>query len=466
MRGKPILALVFVAMLAVVLTIPLRGTSDGGSQKSKRARSEDKPTPHETKTPEEKVTPSAEPTEEPTEEPVDNARLTGKYPKSCLEAAPAPEDSGLLAIDQGAGIEIGDIAGGDPVTVDDESPFRWSPSGQYLMAGSGTVYDASGNEVASLFEDGGSFSWGWSPISDCLVYASEEGGVSVFVPGSRPKRSLHEGLFSGFSFSPSGGDLAFVEDDPENQEAHIWVTSLSTGKGRRLTTLEPSLDEEVVLAGWTPDATQVLFWNGSSEALLETGGSLFAVSAGGNVQSLASVLAYRDFVTPCGDDLLAVVGGGARNKSNSKRLARLQVGSPPEYLTPPDAHDVSPSCSPDGDLVAVARSAGASGKRPGRLAILGLDGTVQFSSAASGFGDAYPLWGPGSAGVLFVRQPSSGEDDPELWRISQTSPAQSTGIALRSVGREPGLLRDSWGQWIDWSADLPSGVSVMSPAES
>ncbi len=466
MRGKPILALVFVAIIGVALSIPLRDSADRRSASTSAAS--ETPSPKKAETPTEEPTPSAEPSEteppedEPQDEPSDQARLSGSFPNKCLTPTPAPEGAGLLAIDQENEIEISDTSGGAQANVEDKFPFKWSPTGKYLMAGSGTVYDSRGEKVASLFESG-SYSWAWSPIADCVVYASQEGGVSVFAPGSKGPTTLHDGLISRFSFSPSGGDLAYIEDDTENQESHLWVTSLATGKARRLTSFQLSSGEEVVLAGWTPDARHVLFWRGGGEALLRSGSSLFAASATGEVKSLARVVAHRDFLTSCGNNLLAIVGGGARIEANSKRLATLQVGKVAEYLTPPGAHDVSPSCSPDGDLVAVARGPQANGRGGAHhLTVLDLNGSVRFASSDTTSEDAYPLWGRGDAGILFIRRPVGGVGDPELWRISQTSAAQPTGAELRSVRRKPGIFRDSWGHWLDWSADQPSGVSVQS----
>jgi hypothetical protein len=187
-------------------------------------------------------------------------------------------------------------------------------------------------------------------------------------------------------------------------------------------------------------------------------------SPDGSVTRVASVLAHRDFLASCGNDLYAVVGGGARVEPNGKRLARVSVGGNVEYLTPETAHDVSPSCSPEGNLIAVARSASTDGRGPASLTVIDTSGNVQFSSQSEGSKDAYPLWGRGNAGVLFIRQPAIGGGDPEVWSISQTSPASPTGATLRSVRRQPEIFRDSWGHWLDWSADEPSGVSVLSKA--
>ncbi|MDQ4143352.1 MAG: hypothetical protein M3198_06335 [Actinomycetota bacterium] len=465
MRGKPILALAFVAIIGVALSFPLR--DPGRSGDSRRLSAEATPT-SAPQTPDE-TPPSPEPSETkspekdpPEDEPADTDRLTGTYPKKCLSPASPPEGSGLLAVNQGNGIEISDINGDPTATIEDRFPFKWSPSGRYLMGRSGRVYDSGGDETARLF-DSGSVSWAWSPIADCIVFASLEGGVSTFTPGSGSVK-LHNGLMSRFSFSPSGGDLAYVEDDPDDQKAHLWVASLASGRARRLTTLDLASGEEVVLAGWTPDASHVLFWRGAPDALLRTGGSLFAASADNEVKRLARVVAHRDFIASCGEELLAVTGGGSRLKANSKRLAVLEAGQSARYLTPAEAHDISPSCSPDSTHVAVARSPQADGRGPASLTVLDLSGNVVFASEQTEATDAYPMWGRGDAGLLFIRQ-APGEGVPELWQISQTTPAQPTGLSFEGIRRDPGIFRDSWAHFLDWSADQPTGLSALSEEE-
>ena len=453
MRGRPILAGIFVVALGFVLSIPLRGTGDGQptSVRDPKATptSESQPTPDETSPPKEAKL-------------VDKTELTGAYPEECLEPVTEPGGDGLLAIDQGRGIEITDTSGAEPVLIDDSFPFKWSPSGGYLMAGSGTIYDETGDEVATLSSSDG-LSWAWSPIADCLVF-SDGDGLSVLVPGSDPA-PLHEGPISRFSFSPSGGDLAYYTDGgPEKKESSLWVASLAGDVSRRITTIGVPTQDEVLLAGWTPSGSHVLFWTGPSDLLLRDGKALLAASAEGKVQEAGLVLAHRDFLTACGKDLLGVIGGGARVEPNEKRLAILKPGRDPEFLTPSGNHEVSPSCSPDEEFIATIRSASATGDASGRLTIIDRTGSVELTTQDSGYEDAYPLWGRGDAGVLFVRDPSGRGSDPELWHVSTTSSPQPIGVTLRRVTRDPAIFRDSWGHWLDWSADLPSGLSVISGA--
>ena len=454
MRGRPILALVFVVLTALVLTIPLRNTGDEAEpRRASRPQPTAQPTPEEEPTPEDTPTPQPSPTPDATTPP-DTARFAGDFPDECLEPVDPPADGGLLAIDQGEVIEISDLTGDGTASVADEFPLEWSPSGRYFMAESGTIYDTSGGEVASLLNEDATSYWGWSPISDCVL-TTDGTAMSVFLPGGG-RETLHSGAITGFAFSPSGGSLAYLEGDEDSGTAHLWVASLSNGRSNRLTTLELAAGEEVVLGGWTPDARHVLYWQGSAEELLDPGRKLQAVSAGGRIAELPTVLAHRDFVAAC-DDLLAITGRGSRVQDSPKRLAVLDVGEGSRVLTPEGSQDVSVTCSPTADFLATVRTPEDEGRGPGALTVVDTGGSEVLTADDASFNDAYPLWGRAGAGLLFVRWPLDG-DDPVLWHIAEGGAPAPTGITLEGIDAKPGLLRDSWGHWLAWSAAQPSGV--------
>ena len=467
MRGRPILALVFVALTAIVLTIPLRGLGDEGSGKaagptkksekpSESPTPETSPTPDATPTPEESPTPEDSPTPD---EVATTARFEGDYPQDCLAPIDPPADDGLLAIDQGSQIEITDVNGSGSASVEAEFPLRWSPSGEYFMTASGIVYDKEGNEGPSLLNLETTSYWGWSPVADCLL-TSDGTALSVFVPGGG-RETLHGGPITRFAFSPGGGDIAFVQEDADD-EASLWVASLANGKANRIADFELGSDEEIVLAGWTPDARHVLYWQGSPDAVLEDR-KLQAVSATGKVTELATVLAHRDFLASCDDELFAIVGGGARVEKHPKRLAVLTVGSAPRILTPAGSQDIGVTCAPAGNFIATVRTPDVEGRGPGALTVMDLDGTEVYSVDDPSFKDAYAVWGRGGAGLLFVRQSLEG-GKPVLWHIPEGGSPAPTGITLDGIDHKPGTLRDSWGRWISWSADQPNGVHSTSGA--
>jgi Tol biopolymer transport system component len=119
------------------------------------------------------------------------------------------------------------------------------------MTGTGDLHHVrpEGALNPSLFNSDGSVSWAWSPVSDCVVFALEKKGVWVFAPDGVGRRRIFDGLVSRFAFSPDGDQLAFVQDDTENEQATLSIASLTNGKTRRLTRLDVASEEEIVLAG-------------------------------------------------------------------------------------------------------------------------------------------------------------------------------------------------------------------------
>ena len=465
MRGRPILALVFVTLVALALTIPLRNTGDDqGSRRADKDRSAAQPTPEETpapspaSTPTPEETPTPEKTPEP-EEPPDTATFAGEYPQECLNNVGPPTDDGLIAIDQGSRISISDLGGSETGSIKDAFPLAWSSSGEYLMAESGTIYDQSGAEVASLLNEDTTSYWGWSPIADCML-TTDGTAMSVFVP-DQGRVTLHSGALTSFAFSPAGRSLAYLEEDEAAGQVHLWMARLGRGEATRLTTLELADEEQVVLAGWTPDARHVLFWQASPEELLDPGARLQAVSAGGRVTKLPVVLAHSDFLAACNDDLFGIVGAGSRSVAGPKRLALLEVGGGTNVLTPEGSQDISVDCSPAGGFAATIRTPEAEGRGAGVLTVIETDGTEVLSADDDGFRDAHPLWGRAGAGLLFIRRPLEG-GDPVLWHVAEGGSPAPTGITLRNVDDQPGTLPDAWGHWLAWSAHQPNGVSSTS----
>lgn len=451
MRVRAIAALVFVVGLAVVLTIPLRDDSDEPTTKPRAAGS------------------PADQTEEPQG---DGKRPDGKevpryqfvndYPEDCLQPVDPPSDLGLVAYARDDGVGTATVEGGDQTLIpDEEAPFKWSPSGRYLITASSSVYDANGDEVGALFDDEKAHPWTWSTIADCAVFVKSQ-TLYVFTPGERPTR-LFEAPAISLAFSPGGGDFAFLTDDNKKGKLSVWIASLATGEVDRKGVVPHPPGESSLIAGWTPDASHILLWMGSREELDRKGVSVRAVSAQGDVDLLPHVVAHRDFLAHCGDDLLAVTGTGARSEPSEKRLAVLKPEGPPRFLTPQGFHDESVACSEEGDPVATTRSNDPTGESPGQLTILDQSGaTVLSLPLQQGYSDVYPMWGRDDAGILFVRQ-RDADGAGEVWHLAPGDPSPSfTEIVLSELDADPETTREGWGRWIDWSADVPTGHSVES----
>lgn len=456
MKGRPIVALIFVVLLGIGLSIPLRNASrDTGGETTPTEK-----TSGPKKGAGAQKSPSATPTEDA---PDDLVELDGSYPKQCLQAAPAPTES-LVAYAHPDGIGIAETSGEVRAVIDDTFPYRWSPSGSLLITGSGTVYDSNGDEVDSLFQEPTEFhNWGWSPVADCAVVTTKAGTLDAILPGESRQTLLEEGT-AGFTFSPAGGDLAYLVESADGSTAEIWVAALAKGTTARLASfdLDSEGGEQIVLAGWTPDASRVLYWRGAAGELSDTGSTLLAVSGDGDSVELDTVVAHRDFVGSCGDKLVAVVGAGARADANTKRLAYLEPTAPTDFLTAADTYEISPSCSPDGRFIAAVRDESGDGTGSRRLVILDRFGSpVRFPTDDPGFNDAYPLWGRVGQGVLFLRVPT-GKGGAELWHLSLGDEPEPTDIVLDEFSGNPDVSRDSWGHWFDWNSDAPTSVSLVS----
>jgi hypothetical protein len=447
LKGRPIVALVFVVLLGMALSLPLRDAAREPDPKPGTTEKEKKKKPKKS----------------PSSAPADDAELAGAYPEECLQAAPDPTES-LVAFAHEDGIAIAEVPGEARAVIDDTFPYRWSPSGTLLITGSGTVYDANGEEVDSLFDDPSEFhNWGWSPVADCAVVTTKVGTLDVVVPGESRETLLDRGT-AGFTFSPAGGALAYLVENEDGSSAAIWVASLADGTTERLASfeLDAAGGEQIVLVGWTPDASSVLYWRGSQGELAAAGSDLVAVSGEGDVVELDTVVAHRDFVGICGKKLVAVIGGGARSEANSKRLAYLEPTAPTDFLTESGAYEISPSCAPGGDSIAAIRDESGDGTGRRRLALLDRFGSpVRFPTDDPNFDDAYPLWSRDGNEVLFVRV-ATDDGATELWHMESEGDPEATGLVLADFSGNPDVSRNSWGHWIDWNSDAPTSVSLVS----
>jgi hypothetical protein len=456
MHGKPIAAAVFVALIAILLTLPLRD-ADRSDATAGRAPATSTPTPEDTPTPE--PTPSPTPTAEETDDggtaPFPKTGMAGNdYPGECLERVDAEED-GRVAYYVPGGIDVTALDGSGTITIGEETPFAWSPSGSYLATGSGSIYEPGGAVAAEMPTSGETFHWGWSPIADCALVA-DEAGILVVRPGEDPVRLIYKPV-ERFAFSPTGGTLAYVRQGAAG--ASIWQLDLNNRRTEEIVRLGPLDDgESIVLAGWEPDGSDLYYWVGQKTALLDTGANLRSATSGTDA-GLPPVLAHTDFVTTCNDRTLAVIGGGARTEPGRKRLSYLEGGDEPTTVTSPDDWVISPTCSPDGAFIAAVRSDDPSGAGSKNLSIFDIEGNLaETLTTGSDFVDASPLWGKGDAGLMFLRAPSGG-GAVEVWRAEPGGSPGSTGITVDVPGN-PEARRDAWGRFVDWSADVPTGLSI------
>ncbi len=301
---------------------------------------------------------------------------------SCRSALKRTGVRGEFALLERAGVAVIDFPGCRARTrlahVSARPPLRFSADGRYLVYGDGAVIPTSGRgQVRHPL--GKVVVWAWAPRGAELAAVSDRGAVEVWRPGTRPRRLLPDRwaaggaldlAATGIAFSPDGRRLALARTTgpPGNVRAReLWLVDLRTGAHRLLHRIGgvPSGVGDLLLAGFTPDGHNVVFWpDPSGSASIQSDGlPLAAVPvAGGRARTLVKVmLTYQDFVARCGARLVAAVGFG-RETSYGKSLALL---SPPAYRAVSlglsiQQSWVDPSCSNRG---AIAVDAGPASDR-------------------------------------------------------------------------------------------------------
>jgi Tol biopolymer transport system component len=282
-------------------------------------------------------------------------------------------------------------------------PVRFSPDGRWIAYGSGTVVDAtSGAEAHAL---GKAASWSWAPHGHTLIGVANDGRVLVGEPGATPSLVLVHGA-TGAAIDPGGGRVAVAVKN------RIEVIGIAGGP-RKVIFSGPS-KTRTKIAGWSPDGKWVVFWNLDPG---QTSGSLDVapVSGAGYHNIFNPAPAYDDFLTWCGDTLVAS-GGGADLVSEGQQLL---VSHAPLWQT----HDLSrdfrsswiwPSCSPNGKWIAVTVTPNHTEFPPGqgerRVELISIDGKkrVKFALGAGVF--ELPRWSADGRTLLVIQR----HRDPKL----------------------------------------------------
>jgi Tol biopolymer transport system component len=309
--------------------------------------------------------------------------------------------------------------------------------------------------------------WGWSPIADCGVHIDANG--ELLITAVDPSTSTEEGLAVGagiplvrptvesFSFSPDGRALGLVIVDGRRRE--IWVADLKRNKMAAVTRF-PSSTCCVTLGGWTPDGAELLFWASPGTSVSADGWLLQSVDP--ETRRISSFTAMRvrpALLERCAGDLLGIVGGD-RFDVGPMRLAELQPGSAPRYLTPRTESHFSFSCTANGALIATARGEVRDGSDPvgstsrTEVTIVGVDGSEVITLTPAGMSDAAPEWGPPGTGLTFVRLSDGGA--MVLFAAEGRTPT-ALGVSV-SIPR----LDSAWHQVLDWSVTPPDGLPTRS----
>ncbi|MGH2650673.1 MAG: hypothetical protein ACRDHK_05610, partial [Actinomycetota bacterium] len=280
-------------------------------------------------------------------------------------------------------------------------PVRFSPDGRWVAFGGGEVVPAAGGEVRQPF---GSLveTWVWSPTAAVLAGVTETGGVLVAGPERAPTTLLPAGSGVGhLAFSPDGRLLAV------DRAGHgIQVLDVVTGRVRTVLP-QPAATRVPEVAGWSNDGQWILFWRGPAR---EQGGPLDAVPSSGGlwVNVFDPVLAYRDFLSPCGSRM-ALSAGPGREVSMGKQIV---LTGPPDWAFHNLTDDFTrswfwPACSPDGRWVAATdtynQNESANHTIPRALWLLASDGSSRRLLVPGTNGAVeFPRWSSDGTVILVV----------------------------------------------------------------
>lgn len=482
--AKTIAALVFVALLGGVLTLPLRDNQPSRPQRVAAA-------------------PSAEPSPSPTKRssgptgPLRTKRFVQRYPKACLRPVPRPAGGGLLAVHRGRSIAVTTTSGAitasiSPIPALGKPPLvSWSPSGRYLAAGSqGLMWTADGESVLAAngeFQHGFVWQspadpWGWSPVADCgLSIESGAPGVrfggALWVSSADPDvtslgRPLLDRGVESFAYSRDGRRLGLVLK--EGRVRSLWFAHLEQNRMvevRRFVRHTCCIE----LAGWSPDDRDLLYWAGSGASVMADGWPLEGVNAWGKVSRYTPRTSSRgfrlsngiftepDWIVNCGGRLVAPLGGD-RFPTSGRVISFLRPNRRPVRVSSGNFADVDPTCSPNGELIVVARSPalGNANVRPPQEALYLLSATdprnadpLRPITEEGGPSEGSPEWGPPHTGILYLSR-LRGSADPELWFIAEgSSQPRSLGLTV-SCARALGPCNPT--MLYDWSATPPDGL--------
>lgn len=445
--AKTIAALLFVGLLGVVLTIPLR---DSESRLQ---------TPRVAAFPSPEASPSKASRRGPGG-PLRTKRFAQRYPRSCLRPVPRSDGPGLIAVHHGRRVVVTDPSGERTATIQPlpriSPPVAWSPSGRYVAIGpQGLFWTAEGEQVIHMngefqhgIVQGRSGRWSWSPISDCAVEIEDQDGRLLLA--HIDSRITLFGLelvrrdVESFAYSHDGRQLGLVIR--EDRVASLWIADLTRSRMDEVRRFQRATCC-IALAGWSPDDRDLLYWAGSGASVMADGWPLEGIDAQGRVREYEPMITDPRYLEECGGRLLAVLGGGRGQLPEfaTRRLSFIQPGRTPERLTPVSVVTHWPTCAPGGRLVAAIEARDTDS--PGRLVVLDEAGRVRQRFEV--MGATIPEWGPGGTGVLFAQRPSSGPC--MLWFAPEGAGPRSTGLSVSC--RRVYLPR-----MYDWSATPPDGL--------
>lgn len=304
------------------------------------------------------------------------------------------------------------------------APVRFSADGRWVAFGAGRVVSAAGGTVLRpLAAAGTERAWDWAPGRALVAGATAGGGVLLGGPGVEPRRLLPEGWgASGLRFANDGSLIVARSLSRRRQE--VSVLSPPGWRPRLVYRVPPGQFSPPSLAGLSPDRRWLLYWPRpqNSNSLAADGLALHVralTPSSRSVRLTRAMLAYDDFLSWCGRRL--VFADGAWRVATSGK--RLRVASPPAWRTRDLSADrtrswVSPSCSPDGRLVAASAGRNYVEPRFGlehrSIWLLAVDGSSRrrlTEPRDRNTSDESPRWTRDGRAILFWRTRSGGRGE-------------------------------------------------------
>jgi len=303
------------------------------------------------------------------------------------------------------------------------APLAFSADGAWVAYGDGRVVAAKGGSAEQPL--GVVASWRWAPGGHVLVGVTKDGRVLVGSPGEEPTVIVRHGGTSA-AVDPRGRNVAVGIGNK------VELFSVDGGGGKVLFSGPSS--STVRVQGWSPDGKWVVFWD---LAKGETSGPLDVapITGAGYHNIFDPVPAYDDFVTWCGDTLVASGGGGDQVTEGQQML----VSSAPDWQT----HNLSgdfrsswiwPACSPNGKWIAVTVTPNHTERPAGEghraLELISIDGKTRVRPALGAGVFEVPRWSANGRTLLVVQRRMPPKFPGNVWLVQID---QKTGKAVKIV---------------------------------
>lgn len=445
MRAAQVVSsLLFVVLLGVVLTIPIRSSD----RPSDLVAGLPRPSPSVT-------TPKGRPLIAR-----GKAGLLERLPGQCRRwQLQPPTGGGIIAAARAGRVSFARPDGTAVARLNAFAPVGWSKSGRYLATGpAGNLWTSDGLPIERhgqyQIAFGGDSGWAWSPVADCGFSLDRRGNLFVTVvnPSKIPPAwgvTLARGVES-FALSSDWRWIGLVLQNPGWRS--LAIADLQRHRLHIIKTY-PRATCCITLAGWSASGQNLYFWAGPGVSVMTDGWELQAASApSGPLQRVhETVLPQPSLVSECAG-AAAVIAGGGRDRRTNKRVRYIEGSN--VALTSRELAVSSFTCSPGSQLVF---SAAPDGEDPGgrKLYLLDLAGSGGLDVLADDpkRADDRPEWSPGT-GVLFVRW--SGRRG-ELWLLPEGGYPYPLPLSVRT---DEGAYWSgaNWDRVIDWSATPPRGL--------